>query len=62
MGYNYLIMKLIKAIERILRTSVEDKLAARSLRSSPEVQYRVVNVVATIKKKLEHGVESSIDS
>lgn len=50
MGYNYLIMKLVKAIERILRTSVEDKLAAHYLKSSPEVQYRVVNVVATIKK------------
>lgn len=49
-GYSYLIMKLIKAIERISRASVEDKLAARYLRSSPKVQYRVVNIVATIKK------------
>lgn len=61
MGYKYLMMKLIKVIERILRTSVEDKLAVLYLRSSPEVQYRVVNVVATIEK-LEHGVESSIES
>lgn len=47
--FGSLISKSVKLTEKIFRNSIEDKLAIRYLKSSPEIQYRVVNIVATLE-------------
>jgi len=49
--YSSLITNFVKAIERVTRGSIEERLAVHYLRQSSELQYRVVNIVATLLTK-----------
>jgi cyclopropane fatty-acyl-phospholipid synthase-like methyltransferase len=47
--YSKWIIKFIKSVEKYLGFSIEGKLAKYYLKYSPEIEYRVVNIAATLE-------------